>query len=262
MEGREFLRLKSLRELVYEHLHQAINSGDLEPGSFIDQKKLAAELGISRQPLRDALIQLELEGFVTVLPRRGVEVRRLTLDDIRHLYQVIGALESFVLTHATARVHEDETREMRELNEAMVEAIEAGDFDTYCDLNLAFHDVFLRTSGNPLLLRTVRICKQRLYDFPRERRFHKEWELTSTGEHAHIIGLISRSKHDEAADYLRDVHWSFDVQRPYIRAYYHMDDPDVRTIANVGPVKRGTRWPPPRPPRNGGAKATDEVRGT
>lgn len=248
MEGREILRLKSLRELVYEHLHQAINSSDIEPGSFIDQKKLAAELGISRQPLRDALIQLELEGFVTVLPRRGVQVRRLTLDDIRHLYQVIGALESDVLTHATARVGEDQTREMRTLNEAMVAAIEAGDFDTYYDLNLAFHDVFLNTSDNPLLLQTVRICKQRLYDFPRERRFHREWEISSTGEHAHIIDLIERSRHREAAAYLRDEHWSFDVQRPYIRAYYHMDDPEVRTIANVGPVKRGSKWPPLPPP--------------
>jgi DNA-binding GntR family transcriptional regulator len=218
---------------VYEHLRQSINSGDLEPGSFIDQKTLATELGISRQPLRDALIQLELEGFVSVLPRRGVKVRRLELDDIRHLYQVIGALESFVLAHATARVHDHETRDMRALNEAMVEAIEVGDFDTYYDLNLAFHDVFLNTSDNPLLLRSVHICKQRLYDFPRERRFHREWELTSTGEHAHIVELIERGKHDEAADYLRDVHWSFDVQRPYIRAYYHMDDPEVRAMAST-----------------------------
>ena len=136
MEGSDILRLKSLRELVYEHLHQAINSGHLEPGSLIDQKKLAAELGISRQPLRDALIQLELEGFVTVLPRRGVEVRRLTLDDIRHLYEVIGALESFVLLHAAARVRLPEAQRMHDLNEAMVAAIEAGDFDTYYDLNL------------------------------------------------------------------------------------------------------------------------------
>jgi DNA-binding GntR family transcriptional regulator len=225
LEGRAFLRLKSLRELVYEHLHQAINSGDLEPGSFIDQKKLAAELGISRQPLRDALIQLELEGFVTVIPRRGVEVRRLALEDIRHLYQVIGALESFVLTRSTPRVHEDKVRRMRTLNEGMVESIEAAEFDTYYDLNLAFHDVFLDTADNPLLLQTVRICKQRLYDFPRERRFHREWELTSTAEHTQIINLIARARHAEAAEYLRDVHWSFDVQRPYIRAYYHMDDP-------------------------------------
>jgi DNA-binding GntR family transcriptional regulator len=241
VEGRDILRLKSLRELVYEHLHRAINSGELEPGSFIDQKKLAAELGISRQPLRDALIQLELEGFVTVIPRRGVEVRRLTLDDIRHLYEVIGALESFVLMHAASRVGEPEAQRMHDLNEAMVVAIEAGDFDTYYDLNLAFHDAFLDSSDNRLLLRTVRICKQRLYDFPRERRFDREWELASTGEHEHIVDLVSRARHDEAATYLREVHWSFDVQSPYIRSYYHMEDPQVRKIGTAQPPRRSAR---------------------
>jgi len=240
------LRLKSLRELVYEHLREAINSGQLEPGSFIDQKRLAADLGISRQPLRDALIQLELEGFVTVIPRRGVEVRRLTLDDIRDLYQVIGALEGYVLERAAARIGDPQVTEMRRLNGEMVQAIEAGDFDAYYDFNLAFHDVFLGTSPNPLLLQTVKICKQRLYDFPRERRFDRNWELASTREHDRIIELIASRKLDEAAEILRDVHWSFDVQSPYIVAYYHMDDPEACTIRNVGPVKRGSRWPPPR----------------
>jgi len=225
VENREILRLKSLREQVYEHLRQAINSGHLEPGSFIDQKRLAGELGISRQPLRDALIQLELEGFVTVIPRRGVEVRHLTLDDIRHLYETIGALESAVLITASSRLLGDRVREMLSLNRAMVEAIEAGDFDAYYDLNLAFHDMFLTLSDNEALLRNVKICKQRLYDFPREKRLHRDWELASTWEHERIIDLIARGRATEAADYLRDVHWSFDVQRPYIAAYYHVDDP-------------------------------------
>jgi DNA-binding GntR family transcriptional regulator len=225
VEGREILRLKSLREQVYEHLRRAINSGDLRPGTFIDQKRLAAELGISRQPLRDALIQLELEGFVTVIPRRGVEVRSLTLDDIRHLYEVIGALESSVLMHSATRLGDGAIHEMSILNSRMAEAIEAGDFDGYYDLNLAFHEVFLKTSDNEPLLRTVRICKQRLYDFPRERRFHKEWELASTREHDQIIDLVTRLRHEDAANYVRDVHWSFDVQRQYILAYYHMDAP-------------------------------------
>lgn len=220
MENREILRLKSLRQQVYERLRQAISSGYLQAGSFIDQKRLAGELGISRQPLRDALIQLEMEGFVTVIPRRGVEVRHLTLDDIRHLYQTIGALESAVLMDVASRLLGDRVQEMRSLNRANAEAIEAGDFDTCYDLNLAFHDVFLALSDNEALLRNVKICKQRLYDFPREKVLYRDWELASTWEHERIMDLIALGRATEAADYLRDVHWSFDVQRPYIAAYY------------------------------------------
>lgn len=221
MPGSGVLVSKSLRELVYEHLRRAIESGELRPGSFIDQKRLASDLGISRQPLRDALIQLELEGFVDVIPRRGVEVRKLGLDDVRHLYEVIGALERRALR--SADLGDADLREMRRLNGAMTRAIRADDFDAYYELNLAFHDVFLDQSDNPGLLQTVRISKQRLYDFPRERRFHREWELASIREHERVVELVARDRYGEAGDFLEDVHWSFRVQYPYLAAYYHMD---------------------------------------
>ncbi len=224
MEGREVLRLKSLREQVYEYLRLAINRGELSPGSFIDQNELAADLGISRQPLRDAMIQLEIEGFVSVYPRRGVQVSRLTLDDIRHLYEIIGGLESTALRSVGSELAERDLVRMRLLNEHMVAAIEGGDFNRYYDLNLTFHDVFLGRSDNTGLVRTVRICKQRLYDFPRESDFDPAWELRSTTEHADIVDLLDGARFREAADYLRDVHWSFDVQAPYVRAYYHEDE--------------------------------------
>ena len=63
MNARESLNLKSLRGQVYEYLRAAINSGELKPGFFLDQNSLSTEMGISRTPLRDALIQLEAEGF-------------------------------------------------------------------------------------------------------------------------------------------------------------------------------------------------------
>ena len=57
-------------------------------------------------------------------------------------------------------------------------------------------------------------------------------------EHERIVDLVSRARYGEAATYLREVHWSFDVQSPYIRAYYHMDDPRAQTVAAAGPPRR------------------------
>jgi len=210
----------SLREQVYEYLRRAINRGELRPGAFLDQNRLSAELGISRQPLRDALIQLETEGLVTVLPRRGVLVTRLTLDDIRHLYEVIGALEGAAVVSVSAQLDADHLDSMRALNADMVLAIDDGDFDTYYDLNLAFHNVFLDLSDNEALVRTVEVAKQRLYDFPRPKDFVPDWELASTGEHAEFVDLLEQGQTQAGADYLRDVHWSFEVQRPFIMQYY------------------------------------------
>jgi len=214
------LNQKSLREQVYEYLRRAINRGELDTERFIDQNRISAELGISRQPLRDALIQLEAEGFVTILPRRGVRVQRLGLDDIRHLYETIGALEGAALLSVQARLNGGDFEHMRDLNRGMLAAIDADDFDTYYDLNLRFHDVFLELSDNRSLVRTVNVHKQRLYDFPRAAGFVPEWERASIGEHARLVGLLEAGDARGAADLLRDVHWSFEVQRPHIVRYY------------------------------------------
>jgi len=214
------LVLKSLREQVYDHLRQLLNRGDLRPGSFLDLDALAAGLGVSRTPLRDALLQLEAEGFVTILPRRGVQVRELTREDVRHLYEVVGALEGAALLAAFPRLGPGEVAQMKRENAEMKRAVEAGDFDRYYERNLAFHDVFLDRCENPRLVRIVRTLKQRLYDWPRRRGFVKEWERASVKEHAELVRLVEAGDARAAADHLRDVHWSFAVQERFVLRYY------------------------------------------
>jgi len=214
------LVLKSLREQVYDHLRQLMNRGEIRPGVFLDLDFLASSLGVSRTPLRDALLQLEAEGFVTILPRRGVQVKELTRDDIRHLYEVIGALEGAAVLAAFPRFGRAEVALLRRLNREMTAAVRAGDFDRYYDKNLAFHDVFLDRCGNERLARIVRPLKQRLYDWPRRRGFVREWEKASVCEHAAFVRLVESGDARGAADHLRDVHWSFAVQRHFIERYY------------------------------------------
>lgn len=217
------LQLRSLREQVYEYLRDAINRGELHAGSQLDQKGLSESLGISKTPLRDALIQLEIEGFVSILPRRGVVVNELSLDDIRHIYEILGALEGAAVLSVASALGSDELETMGSLNREMISAVEAGDFDTFYARNLAFHDTFLQLSTNQPLLRTVENLKHRLYDFPRRERFVAEWELSSTREHATFLELLRQADIRAAADYLRDVHWSFDVQKEFILQYYFPD---------------------------------------
>ena len=214
------LELKSLREQVYEYLRDAINRGDLRSGGYLDLNRISQGLGISRTPLRDALLQLEAEGFVSILPRRGVIVQRLALEDVRHLYELIGALEGAAVMSGASRLEPSQLDRMGALNEGMNAALDDADFDLYYELNLAFHDIFLAWSDNSRLLRTLELSKHRLYDFPRRDRFVADWERASTGEHAAFVDLLSTGDVRGAADFLRDVHWSFEVQRPWILQYY------------------------------------------
>jgi DNA-binding GntR family transcriptional regulator len=217
---KNILNLKSLKEQVYEYLREQMHKGEIKPGSVINMDETSKKLGISKTPLRDALIQLEMEGFVTILPRRGVYVNVLTLQDIKDYYQVIGALESTALLSAVKHLKPSDIRKMEKLNREMRKAIDKDNFDLYYSRNLKFHNTYIDLSGNKLLKKTVDTLKKRLYDFPRQKGFVKEWEIASIHEHQKIVEFLSEGKFEEAANFIRDVHWSFKVQEKFIRKYY------------------------------------------
>ena len=215
------LQTPSLREQVYEHLRAEMARGSLAEGSFVAVDAMAAALGVSRTPLREALLQLAHEGFVTILPRRGFLIHPLTTDDIRHFYQIIGALEAAALRSVGHLLTPEHLAKMRRLNDEMARAVEADDFDAYYALNLAFHDSWLALSDNVRLKAQVASLKRRLYDWPRRQGFVKAWEERSIqGEHQRLLHLLEAGDVDGAARHLQDVHWSYDAQSAFIRDYY------------------------------------------
>jgi DNA-binding GntR family transcriptional regulator len=102
----------------------------------------------------------------------------------------------------------------------MKDAIAANDFDLYYERNLAFHNKFLNLCGNDSLVKLVNNLKKRLYDFPRPEGFVKEWEESSILEHQALIDLLRKGRGQDAANHVRDVHWSFKVQERFVRKYY------------------------------------------
>jgi DNA-binding GntR family transcriptional regulator len=122
---------RSLREQVYDFLREQMATGGLQPGAFLDLNELAQCIGVSRTPLREALLNLENQGFVTVLPRRGFRLNEITLDDIRSFYEIIGALEAAALRTVGFSLGPADFERMRALDAAMAEAVAARDFDRY-----------------------------------------------------------------------------------------------------------------------------------
>ncbi len=220
----EKLNTKSLKEQVYDYLRREIHQRRLRPAQAIHLDETSRKLGISRTPLRDALLLLASEGFVVISPRRGVTVRALSVQDICQSYQVIGALEAEALRGGVARLTATETRRMRQLNDEMAQAIAKNDFFRFYESNLAFHDVYLLPCQNSLLIGTVTRLKRLLYDFVPEGRWIQEWEEVSIGEHERLVSLIEAGDSAAAGAFVRDVHWSFAVQEPFIRRYYFPEE--------------------------------------
>jgi DNA-binding GntR family transcriptional regulator len=210
----------SLSSLVYEELKREFNEGLLRPGEFIDLKAFSKKLGISMSPLRDALIRLEGEGFMCIYPRRGVMVRKLTLQDIRNIYGVVGALESAVAADSVQELGQEELALMEGLCSLMDSCLDRGDFSAYSKANHDFHDIYLRRSENTELLAAIRLGKERLYDFSSYPFHLEDWERASTAEHRSLASLFRARSREGVASYIRDVHWSFAVQEPFIRRFY------------------------------------------
>lgn len=186
----------------------------------MDLKAIGIALGISRTPLRDALIRLEAEGFVTIHSRRGVMVNSLDLDAIRCAYQLVGALETAAIMECSPLMGERDFFAMEVLNSGMAKALDLDDFNAYYEQNLAFHCTYIDKSANSELKTLISMHRERLYDFPRRQGYLKAWELNGVNEHAELLRLMRLGDFTTAATYSREVHWSFKMQENFINEYY------------------------------------------
>lgn len=211
---------RSLKEHVYDYLQQQLSQGRIQPGAMVNLDATSRKLGISKTPLREALIMLEVEGFVTIAPRRGVYVNALTVKDIREFYPIIGALEFLAMSASAEHMGPDDIERLDLLNQAMRLALQEGNLEKYQARDLDFHNVFLDLSGNRTLVKIVTNLKKRLVDYARRDLSVKDWEESSIGEHQQIIELVRVGQFPSAADHLREVHWSLKVQEQFFNKYY------------------------------------------
>ena len=218
------IETRSLRTQVYEYLKVMMRDGRLSPGGFLDLNALAAELGISRTPLRDALLVLESDGFVQILSRRGVLIPPLTLERVGDIYEIVGALEGAALITAGDRLDGEAIQRMAVLNSEINETLDPFDVDAFLKKNVEFHRVYLDLSANQELVHLVNTHRARLNDFPPRFSSHTElvgdWARKSALEHARLIELLAAGKRTEAARFLQNVHWSFSKQESFIRRCY------------------------------------------
>ena len=134
----------------------SIVRGGLLPGQKVPQDELALRLGTSRMPVREALRQLEAEGFVRLLPNRGAIVRELSIQDIRDVYQIRIVLEGLAARLAAPRSSREQIGRLRALMAKMEAAAAADDIHALLELNKQFHHTCYESAGNDRLIRLIR----------------------------------------------------------------------------------------------------------
>jgi len=157
-----------LQQKAYEHLRQKIMQGQLVPGVIYSETKLAAEIGISRTPMKDALVRLSQDKYIDILPSKGFCLHVMSEEDIWSTYQARTAIEGFCAmnlarTRQTARGQETLGR-MAASVAAMRQAIDSGEAnDTILSRDLSFHQALVRSAQNPEMTSLFESYNHRLY---------------------------------------------------------------------------------------------------
>ena len=142
----KMLAPRPLYEQVAERLRQQIFERQLEPGHWIDELKLAAEYGISRTPLREALKVLATEGLVTMKPRRGAYVTEMSADDVAQVYHLLGLMESDAAGRVAVHASQAELDELRSLHARLEKQVRQR--PAFLATNEQFHMRLLQIAGN------------------------------------------------------------------------------------------------------------------
>lgn len=143
-------------EDAYRALRQKILQNELPPGTVMLEHEVAEMLGMSRTPVREALIRLSNDGMVEVRPRRGMRVLPISLDDMREIYEVVTALEAIAAERlANDGVSEDGLAQLDGAVADMDRALEAGDLTAWAEGDTRFHALLASLAGNRRLIRVI-----------------------------------------------------------------------------------------------------------
>ena len=204
MTGRPFDNV-TLSQRVRDHLRAEILSNRLAPGTHLQEEVIAAQLGISRAPVREALRLLAAEDLITIAPRRGAVVKALSPQEFLAAYQVREALEMLAMRLAVARFIEEDLDALRALQRQMTAATEQGDVDAFFQANAAFHTLVVDRSGNERLRDMYRQLMNTLRRY-RMRSYSLRGGLDrSLAEHTAILQAVER-RDVEAAVRLLSAH--------------------------------------------------------
>jgi len=185
---------------AYHRILDAIRTGDLAPGTRLRETDLAAQLGISRTPVREAIRLLEADGLVVHVPRAGASVRKLDYSEVMELYEMRAVLEGTAARMAARSASELEIAELEAMNADMSVA---GNDEALRTLNRQFHDAMFNAAKNRFLVTTMAALSRTLIVLGPTTLAEPERATQAIEEHARLLDAIRRGDADGAEREMR-----------------------------------------------------------
>jgi DNA-binding GntR family transcriptional regulator len=204
---------RSASAAASEVIREAIIDGRLAPGQRLKEEELARELGMSRTPVREALLLLQSEGLVASIPRRGATVRSYAADDLDDMYQLRAVLEGYAARRAATRISPDDVARLEESCAKFDRLRAEDDLRDLVKENLFFHNVILDAAGSdrlgPLVRKVIELplVYKSFYWYSPEQKlisehYHKQLTRALGGGDAKRAEMIMMEHVLEARDFL------------------------------------------------------------
>ncbi|HEY0824863.1 MAG TPA: GntR family transcriptional regulator [Ramlibacter sp.] len=197
----------SLHDEVAAQLRERIFSGELTPGTFLDEVKLAEQLKISRTPLREALKVLTAEGLVRHEPRRGCFVNEVTEQDLDEIFPVIALLEGRCAFEAARNATDADLAALEDLHQKLSRHARAKRINEYYDTNFAIHEAIIALAGNRWLAGVINDLRK-IVKLARLQQLHAPGRLEqSLSEHLAVFAAL-KARDPEGAEAAMRTHLS------------------------------------------------------
>lgn len=184
-----------LRDVVFNTLREAILKGEIKPGERLMELQLAAKLGVSRTPIREAIRMLEQEGLAVTVPRRGAEVAKMTEKDMQDVLQVREALDELAASIACELITEEELDQLEQAMRDFESATRTKDIKRIADTDMVFHDIIYQATKNPKLVNILNNLREQMYRYRVEYLKGEENYPVLLKEHREILtGFRAKDK--------------------------------------------------------------------
>ena len=192
-----------LRDVVFQTLRQAILRGTLQPGERLMEIHLAQKLGVSRTPVREAIRMLELEGLVTMVPRKGAIVAEITVSDLENVLEVRTALEELAVKKACQNMTEEELFQLKAAAGAFEEQLKNNDLLACAQADVEFHEIISQSTGNRRLIQILNNIREQIYRYRLEYLKDPSSHERLVTEHAAICGALEERNEEKAMEVVR-----------------------------------------------------------
>ena len=190
-------------EALREAIEDKIATGAFLPGMHLDENQLAAMFGVSRTPLREALIQLSTMGIVLIRPRRGAVVADVPPQRLLEMFELMGELEAMCARLAARRMSDAEEDELLKAHRACEAACLASDPDDYFHKNERFHRAIYASAHNGFLVEQALALHRRLRPYRRLQLRVRNRMAASFAEHVQVVDALLQGNAEASADRLR-----------------------------------------------------------